>query len=67
MTPEQYKIVRVLFFALCDLPEDYKARCLDRACSDDPGLRSELQAILEEDARASGLSCDTHFRLGDQN
>ena len=44
-----------LFDSVLDLPEDEWSRFLDKACVDEPSLRSEVEKLLSAHGRAEGL------------
>ena len=50
MTPERYREVTELFEQVVDLDEDERASALDRACANDPELRSAVMALIDSDA-----------------
>lgn len=49
MTPEQYERVRSLFLQARDKPIEERAAFLDTACHDDSAIRSEVDALLNND------------------
>jgi dipeptidyl aminopeptidase/acylaminoacyl peptidase len=46
MTPERYKRIKSVFQSAVDLPHSEQAIFLDKACSDDEGLRREVEDLL---------------------
>ncbi len=55
MDRARYERIQELFQASLDLPEPQRSEFLAQACRADPGLLNEVRALLEEDARGSGL------------
>ena len=49
MTPDEYRLAGDLFERLCALPESERAAALDLACAGNPGLRSQVERLLEAD------------------
>jgi eukaryotic-like serine/threonine-protein kinase len=55
MTPEQWQRVKRVFHAAAERPASERAAFLDRECADDPDLREEIEALLEQDRNDPGL------------
>lgn len=55
MDSARWDRVQALFHEALGLPEERRATFLESACTGDPGLRTEVLALLEEDARAAPL------------
>src|ERR1051325_5445170 len=51
MTPERWQLVAQTFEAALELPADQRSVFLADAGSTDPSLRSDVEALLAEDAR----------------
>jgi serine/threonine-protein kinase len=51
---ERFERIQELFHAAADLPEPERVRFLDREC-DDPEIRSEVLALIKEDARGNSM------------
>jgi serine/threonine protein kinase len=49
--PETWQRLEDLFHRAVELPPGDRARFLDEACQDDPGLRTRLEAMLEAEAQ----------------
>ena len=47
LSPERWKKISALIDAALDLPADQRSAYLDRACPSDPGLRAEVETLLE--------------------
>ncbi len=47
MTPEKWKNVKDVFSQMLNLPSEQRPGFLDRACSDDPELKSEVEHLLD--------------------
>jgi hypothetical protein len=46
---------RALFLEVLDLPDDERRRVLDERAGSRPTLRTEVEALLADDARAEGF------------
>ena len=57
-TKQRHARVGDLFLRVCDLSEENRFRILDGACADEPELRAEVEALLAEDTRVTGLLAD---------
>ena len=55
MRPERYKHVDELFQSALELPPNRRAVFLDQACSNDPELREEVDALLASDEQAASF------------
>lgn len=49
---------RSLFLSVLDLPQERRAAFLETACAGDPGLRAEVEALLDADAKATSFLRD---------
>jgi len=56
MDPERWKLVSELFHAARDRPPHARETFLIDACSTDPGLRADVEALLAADQEAEGVS-----------
>ena len=69
-TPERHERVSQLFAATCELSEAERKAVLDQECGEDPALRSEVEALLAEDAgsrsfmETPALGRDFHVEVG---
>ncbi len=54
-TTQRHEKVSELFCAVCDLTPPEQTAYLERSCSDDPSLRSDVQVLLDEDSRAEEI------------
>jgi serine/threonine protein kinase len=52
MTPERWQRLATLFAAAQECPVEKYAAFLDRACSDDPDMRAELESLLQPHVEA---------------
>ncbi len=52
MTPQRFERVREIYHAALDRPSDQRAVFLEQVCSDDVGLRQEVQSLLAAQAQA---------------
>jgi serine/threonine protein kinase/tetratricopeptide (TPR) repeat protein len=52
--PIQWQRVEAIFFAALDVPPDARDRWLADHCADEPHLVSQVQALLQADARGDG-------------
>lgn len=55
MQPERWRKIEEIFEAAIDLPAAERSRFLDEACQNDEELRCEIDKLIEQDERASGL------------
>jgi serine/threonine-protein kinase len=55
MDPERWKRIQSLFHTAADLPDAERSAFLHAECADDRELLSQVLAMIEEDARSSGL------------
>src|ERR1700761_4305438 len=55
LSPERWRKVDAIFSGALDLEGDARAAYLDQACAGDPGLRSEVEALLAEDETGGDL------------
>src|SRR3990172_7926947 len=60
-------MVGELFLAVCDLSRDDQTTSLDHLCANDPGLRTEVAALLEQDSRAEDLIAMRARRVAETN
>ena len=51
MSTDRYERVCEIFHAVCELDAEGRRRTLDDECGADASLRSEIEAMLREDAR----------------
>jgi len=52
MTSQRFQRVREIYHAALDRPSDQRAVFLEQVCSDDAGLRQEVQSLLAAEAQA---------------
>ena len=55
MSPEQYAKAASIFVGACDLDTSERNLFLDRACAEDPELRTTVEALLVNDQQAAGF------------
>ncbi len=61
---ERWRRVDRLFEAVLDRPPPDRGAFLDRECAEDPGLKREIEKLLEADARASDFLDDPSPWIG---
>ncbi|MCH8149616.1 MAG: serine/threonine protein kinase, partial [Planctomycetes bacterium] len=64
-TAQRHSEVSKLFLAACDLGKGEQDSYLDRVCSDDPGLRTEVRTLLDEDTHVENLLAIRAKRLSE--
>ena len=55
MTSDRLELVKDLLVRISEIPEAERDSFLDRICSDDPGLREEIDSLLRYEATARAL------------
>jgi eukaryotic-like serine/threonine-protein kinase len=61
VTPER---IQEVFLAVCDLPPEERARCLDDLCGDDADFRSRVEGLLAHDAEEDDCLGDAALTTG---
>jgi len=64
MQADQWKKVEELFQAAITLPPEKRSAFLERACSGDPGLRTEVESLLNHDLSAGSFLDSSPFPPG---
>jgi predicted RNA-binding Zn ribbon-like protein len=64
MTPEQWQVVRRVFEAAVELPPADRAAHVEAACAGDPGLRAEVESLLDAHAGAESFLAEPAAVLG---
>lgn len=52
MDKDRYSVIRQVFLSARDLVGDSQQEYLEQACSDDPDLRAEVEALLKDETRS---------------
>ncbi len=67
MTPERWAQIEELFHRAADCDPAVRSGLLDNACSNDPTLRKEVEALLARDAGAAAAAVEASVRTELQN
>ncbi len=59
-------IVEQLFGQALDLPPEQRTAFLDRACPAQPGVRRQVEMLLEQNDRLTGFLHNSPWKVGDQ-
>ena len=65
MSATRWEQIERLFFGALDRDAEQRAAFLDSACTDDPALRGEVEAMLAAHEQSQGLLLENRFLTGD--
>jgi eukaryotic-like serine/threonine-protein kinase len=67
LTPERWAEIEELFHRAAECDPAVRSGLLDNACSDDPALRKEVEALLARDGRVAAAAMEASVRTELQN